>query len=61
MYQITITQNFNGENKNYINLVTGNIFSENENNKDYQEYLTWISEGNEPIIIDARLNLDVTE
>ena len=34
---------------NIQNLETGAIFGEDLDNKDYQQYLKWLEEGNEPL------------
>jgi len=36
----------------YQNLKTGAVFLADENNNDYQQYLLWLEEGNEPLPAD---------
>jgi hypothetical protein len=36
----------------YQNLEMGSVFLADENNKDYQQYLIWLEEGNEPLPAD---------
>lgn len=36
-----------------LNIETGDIFTFDEDNRHYQQYLAWVAEGNEPLPPDA--------